>query len=122
MRLIDADALVKDLELMAKFQPEGKQSTILGVCETIKATKAVDAWPKWISVKDGMPDENDKITEGHFSSDLVLVAITLEDGKRLVCEDIACSGEWYNNRYHCEVTHWTPMPGLPEDGEHEFNT
>lgn len=43
MRLIDADALVKDLELMAKFQPEYKQNTILGVCATIKATKPVDA-------------------------------------------------------------------------------
>lgn len=121
MRLIDADALVKDLELMAKFQPEYKQSTILGVCETIKATKTVDTWPKWISVKDRMPDENDDITEGFFSSDLVLVAVTCEDGKQLVSDDIACSGKWYNNRYHCEVTHWMPMPGLPKEDCNETN-
>ena len=45
MRLIDADALVKDLELMAKYQPEHKQSTILGVCATIRAKPTIDAVP-----------------------------------------------------------------------------
>lgn len=43
MRLIDADKLVKGLELMAKYQPEHKQSTILGVCATINATPTIDA-------------------------------------------------------------------------------
>lgn len=45
MRLIDADKLVKGLELMAKYQPEHKQSTILGVCATINATPTIDAEP-----------------------------------------------------------------------------
>lgn len=44
-RLIDADALVEDLELMAKYQPEYKQSTILGICATIRARKSIDAQP-----------------------------------------------------------------------------
>lgn len=44
-RLIDADALIKNLELMAKYQPEHKQSTILGVCAIIKATCSIDAVP-----------------------------------------------------------------------------
>ncbi len=43
MRPIDADALVENLELLAKFQPEDKQSTILGICATIKATKTLTA-------------------------------------------------------------------------------
>ena len=55
MRLIDADALVENLELIAKYQPDCKQSTILGVCATIRATKAVDAEPVrhgyWIQSK-----------------------------------------------------------------------
>lgn len=54
--LISRAALLKDLELLAKFQPEGKQSTILGVCATIRATHAVDAEPvrhgRWIIVCD----------------------------------------------------------------------
>lgn len=52
MRLIDADKLVENLELMAKYQPEHKQSTILGVCATIKAAPTIDAEPvrhgRWI--------------------------------------------------------------------------
>lgn len=44
-RLIDANALIKDLELLAKYQGECKQSTILGVCGTIKWRKTIDAVP-----------------------------------------------------------------------------
>lgn len=43
--LISRKALVSGLSLMAKYQPECKQSTILGVCATIKAVPAVDAEP-----------------------------------------------------------------------------
>ena len=53
--LISRAAVLKDLELLAKFQPEGKQSTILGVCATIRATHAVDAEPvrhgRWENTK-----------------------------------------------------------------------
>jgi hypothetical protein len=45
IRLIDANALIKDLELLAKYQGECKQSTILGVCDTIKWRKTIDAVP-----------------------------------------------------------------------------
>lgn len=45
MRLIDANALIKDLRLMAKFQDLYKCSTILGVCSTIEARKTIDAVP-----------------------------------------------------------------------------
>ena len=41
--LIDRNALVNNLELMAKYQPEHKQSTILGVCMTIKSAPTIDA-------------------------------------------------------------------------------
>ena len=43
--LISRSALLENLELLAKFQPEHKQNTILGVCATIRATRAVDAEP-----------------------------------------------------------------------------
>lgn len=52
VRLIDANALIKDLHLMAKFQDPYKCSTILGVCFTIEARKTIDAVPvvhgRWI--------------------------------------------------------------------------
>lgn len=41
--LIDRNTLLDNLRLLAKYQPEYKASTILGVCLTIKARPAVDA-------------------------------------------------------------------------------
>ena len=42
-RLIDADSLIEDLELLAKHQESFRQSVILGVVHTIKARSTIDA-------------------------------------------------------------------------------
>ena len=42
-RLIDANALAKDLELLAKHEDSFRQSVILGVVHTVKAQSTVDA-------------------------------------------------------------------------------
>ena len=42
-RLIDANALAKDLELLAKYEDCFRQSVILGVVHTVKAQPTVDA-------------------------------------------------------------------------------
>ena len=56
-RLIDANALTKDLELLAKHEDSFRQSVILGVVHTVKAQPTVDAvevvrckdcrWARW---------------------------------------------------------------------------
>ena len=43
MRLIDADSLIEDLELLAKHEESFRQSVILGVAHTINARSAIDA-------------------------------------------------------------------------------
>ena len=43
MRLIDANALVKDLEFLAKHEDSFRQSVILGVVQTVNARHTVDA-------------------------------------------------------------------------------
>lgn len=43
MRLIDADSLIDDLELLAKHEEDFRQSVILGVVHTIKAQRTIDA-------------------------------------------------------------------------------
>ena len=43
MRLIDADSLIEDLELLAKHEESFRQSVILGVAHTIKARSTIDA-------------------------------------------------------------------------------
>ena len=42
-RLIDANALVKDLEFLAKYEDSFRQSVILGVVQTVNARRTVDA-------------------------------------------------------------------------------
>lgn len=59
--LISRSALLENLELLAKYQPAHKQSTILGVCATIRAAPAVDAAPKWISVEERLPDAGQNV-------------------------------------------------------------
>ena len=54
-RLIDANALAKDFELLAKYEDSFRQSVILGVVHTIKARPAVDAVPvvhaEWLDIR-----------------------------------------------------------------------
>ena len=42
MRLVDADRLCENLKWMAKYQPNDKQNTILGVVSTIENAPTVD--------------------------------------------------------------------------------
>ena len=42
-RLIDANSLIEDLELLAKHEEGFQQSVILGVVHTVKARRTVDA-------------------------------------------------------------------------------
>ena len=42
-RLIDANALVKDLEFLAKYEDSFRQSVILGVVQTVNTQRTVDA-------------------------------------------------------------------------------
>ena len=42
-RLIDADSLIEDLELLAKHEESFRQSVILGVVHTVKAQSTIDA-------------------------------------------------------------------------------
>ena len=42
-RLIDADSLIEDLELLAKHEESFRQSVILGVVHTVKERSTIDA-------------------------------------------------------------------------------
>lgn len=41
-KYIDADQMIADFELMAKYQPEWKRSAILGMCATMRWKKGAD--------------------------------------------------------------------------------
>ena len=102
-----------------------------GFCIDREAT--VDAMPKWISVKDRLPDDLEEV--------LILVKETEFYGqhreltKSYFCQYVGCvdDGEWFTvwchgHRYikdtakepcadKLEVTHWMQLPEPPEEGE-----
>lgn len=88
-----------------------------------------EAMSEWISVKDRLPCEYQvskpvkNLVDGsvdhyeyHKGSDLVLVTLIGEDGKRSVLDDILFDGEWANfPSPEWEVTHWMPLPDPPKE-------
>ena len=77
---------------------------------------AVKEMPKWISVKERMPEEKQHSlngVKGAPCSNLCLVVVQDPFGKSACVQtDMTINGKWYN--YECDVTHWMPMPDAPE--------
>lgn len=72
---------------------------------------AVDAMPKWISVKDRLPQQD--------SQSVLCVMKGYADA--YVCEGIyckTCNRIWPDNEDYAfdDVTHWMTMPEPPEEG------
>ena len=63
-RLIDADVLIEDLELLAKHEESFRQSIILGVVHTIKTQNTVDAVPV---------SELEKLRDYLYAEDLIFM-------------------------------------------------
>lgn len=60
----------------------------------------------WISVKDRLPDTNE----------YVLVATRSKNGAQNIDKGYVIDGRWAH-RGTAEVTHWMPLPELPEEEE-----
>lgn len=129
MRLIDADALIKDVD----------GDLLDGIAEA-RAIEKIDNAPtvatdtnvlnKWISVKDRLPAETHSIFWPWYGrkewinamwreqSDKVLVTVTFKDGTRLVTTGETHDGEWYTSISRILnpiVTHWMPLPEPPQE-------
>jgi len=87
----------------------------------------------WISVKDRLPTETHSIFFPWYGkqkwssamwkeqSDKVIVAVAFKDGTRIVTTGETHDGVWHTSisrTLEPEVTHWMPMPGLPEEADH----
>lgn len=136
--LISRAALQKSMAAVVfKNVPVEHQPYMQVVCDTfahlVIEAPTVDAEPvrQWISVKDRLPDDLEEV--------LILVKETefygqyKEFSKSYFCQYIGCvdDGEWYTvwchgHRYikdtakepyadKLEVTHWMPLPELPQD-------
>lgn len=65
-----------------------------------------DGKPKWISVKDGLPEQYHSVLTASKCGDWYSI--------RLGCID--SSGEWSGDLFRTnEVTHWMPLPEPPKE-------
>lgn len=121
-RLIDADALIKDVD-----------GDLLDSIAEARAIEKIDNAPTvggWISVKDRLPAETHSIFYPWYGrkewrnamwreqSDKVLVTVTFKDGTRLVTTGETHDGEWYTSiskTLNPIVTHWMPLPEPPKE-------
>ncbi len=77
---------------------------------------AVKEMPRWISVKERMPEEKQHSCNGvkgapHSKLYLVVVRDPFGESTR-VQTDMTLNGKWYS--YGCDITHWMPLPDAPE--------
>ena len=95
-----------------------------------KTTDRAAKVSEWISVTDGLPETSNKIIydgESWLESDPVAVVGKTSDGKNHVgCALYAGDGSgWYGATVddydvdYLKVTHWAPIPALPEGGTEE---
>lgn len=126
MRLIDADALIKDID----------GDLLDGIAE-VRAIEKIENAPTvggWISVKDGLPKEHPSLFANYYGtekwnkamwrteSDRVLVTILFPDGTRTVDKGKLQDGEWRTGVSQVlphKVTHWALWPEPPKENENE---
>ena len=121
MRLIDADALIAIIETSYKIATYGKEARNLDNArnlrdDVIEAIKETPTACQWISVKDRLPDNTDK----------VLIYATWNDYSiSEICSAWygGINGKWYaiapvpDEFDDAVITHWMPLPEPPEEDD-----
>ena len=110
MRLIDADAL---LEYCNNLQDKTIDANDIARFPTAAG---------WISVEDRLPEDTKQHILGGISlSDVVLVCLCEDNGKRFMATDsyVFKRDMWLSELTsgHLKATHWMPLPELPEEGD-----
>ena len=128
MRLIDADALVKEI---CRDQCERKFEDCDGMCEMVAYVENAPTIGGWISVKDRLPEEHDSLFAKfeHLSkhmwakeSDNVIVYVRFPDGTGRATEGRLQDGKWWTRispTIEPVVTYWRPFPEPPESQAQE---
>lgn len=88
--------------------------SVIGLLEVAKNAPSVEAEPRWISVKDGLPEKT-----GMYLAHLVH-SYSNEDEYSCVTVcffDLNARPKWAIEGRLYKVTHWMPLPKPPEEDE-----
>ena len=113
----------------ALLEQNGKLRDAAADVTRLAAEAAVER--DWIRVEDRLPEEHESIfakaygtkrwADGMFRtiSDEVLVCVAFDDGRKTTMTLRTHDGAWALSSIHRgHVTHWMPLPAVPEEGEH----
>lgn len=113
MRLIDADALIKEAcaegaygYVDAEQIADAPTVDALAVAQYLIANGVTVQ--EWISVKDRLPENSDYYLVLHQDKYNGSASIALD--KYVKCG----AGEWWANEFTHNITHWMPIPGPPK--------
>ena len=121
MRLIDADALWRNMETADWYNNADRDE----VAEPLVLRSSTIGG--WISVKDDLPKEHDSIFANHThlskhmwakESDNVIVYVRFPDGTGRSTEGRLQDGKWWTRvspMLEPVVTHWMPLPEPPKE-------
>lgn len=139
-RLIDKDTLKDALIDCTPYVMDPAYRNTNSNIDMFTVMDILDEQPtvnEWISVDERLPEEHEEEedifdpetlavidVERHNVSQLVIVAVTREDGERFVSDDMTIDGKWVNYSrdylaYDYKVTHWMPMPQPPKEETNE---
>ena len=105
MRAIDADALKKEL---APYEENDFSQQIDVILEIVDAQPTLTPPNEWISVEEKLPEKDGSYLVHSGKSNTVYAA---HFGKR--------DGRWSGKSKNLFITHWMPMPELPERSNNE---
>lgn len=103
MRLIDADALFKAFESTTWYDNRDRDETAE---DAVLYAPTIDIVPKWISITDRHPKPDNNIK--------YLVCCRTAKGLRSINLAWFDGAYWHGMGSMSGVTHWMPLPELPE--------
>lgn len=132
MRLIDADELIRNLEgIISDYTSNGIYPEKFGIDDFIDVVKEIPTLPapQWIRVEDRMPIEYESVFKKFKStpkwlagmyetiSNDVNAVVKFEDGTKKIYTLHTADGKWSHLPILGKpiVTHWMPLPELPEE-------
>ena len=116
MRPIDADDLERKLSSLARLAKSDAQKTLLGrVMYIVGAMPTLTPPNEWVSVEKRLPEESEGMVL--FTNGKAVVSGYRNHMFRLAGEDGIFAPAIRKGGGYMRVTHWMPLPALPERQE-----
>ena len=105
-RLRQIGFVMKDGKMLGAVDADGKPVKMEDMAEASKGSDPVQLWSGWIKVNDRLPEPY---------KDVLVVYQGGAEGRYVDADSLMKGGKWVWAGENETVTHWMPMPELPEE-------